>query len=232
MFNLAVAACVHAAIFVGLRAHGLLVDRGWVTVDVGRKTSHVLLGALVLVSWLAYDDGPSARWLAALPLVVVGAYFAGLGLGLIRDERTVRGASRSGRRYEMLLGPLLYCASAAPLPILFWRSPVAVAAFAFLIFGDALGEVVGRRVPSRRLPWNRRKSVAGTAAVLAGGWVGCLAVFTLFASRGFLDVSAADAWARLLVVCAAGAAAESATPGSLDNVAAVSSCALIGSVVF
>ncbi len=231
MLNAGVSLSVLVIVLTGLRVQGLAVARGWVPVAASRKSAHVLLGSLVLLSWPVYDDSVSARWYAALPLFVLILYFGALGLGVIRDERTVAGASRSGHRSEMLTGPVLYCAAVAPLTVLFWRSPVSVAAFAVLIFGDGLGEIVGTRVRSPRLPWNRRKSIAGTAAVLLGGWIGAWAVSALFAGLGFLAVASGVAPLPLLVVAAVGALVESATPGALDNLTVVLAAGLAASIV-
>lgn len=227
-----IAASVLAVAFVGLRVQGMGVARGWLTVSVTRKSSHMLLGTLILASWPFYRPGASARWFAALPVFVILLYFLAVGSGLIRDERMVEAASRSGTHREVLFGPSLYCVSVVALTVLFWGSPVSVAAFAFLIFGDGLGEVVGDSVDSFELPWNRGKSAAGSLAVLVGGWLGCVATFWIFDSVGFLRLSPGEAWMPLVVVAAAGAFAESATSGVFDNVTVPVACVLSASVVF
>ncbi|MEO8077064.1 MAG: DUF92 domain-containing protein [Acidobacteriota bacterium] len=50
------------------------------------------------------------------------------------------------------------------------RRDIVAAAWGVLAFGDGMATVAGRRIVSPRIPWNRDKSVAGSAAfVLFGG---------------------------------------------------------------
>ena len=144
--------------------------------------------------------------------------FALVGLGWMRDERLVAGASvsshitcpparpptcthpptnmhppamqRTNRREELLRGPLLYAFSHVAATLLLWRhSPGGVAALAVLCGGDGLAEVVGRGVRSPRLPHSRRKTLAGSLACLVGGGAAALALLLHFRGVGMFDGS-------------------------------------------
>ncbi len=69
------------------------------------------------------------------------------------------GEQRSGRREELLKGPVAYGIIHGLAAILFWRhSAVGVATIAFLCVGDGLAEMVGTRFGSGNpLPNNPRK---------------------------------------------------------------------------
>jgi len=74
------------------------------------------------------------------------------------------------------LGILLYPLSVLLLILTFpHRLDIVAAAWGMLAFGDGAATLVGRRVMSRRLPWNTEKTMAGTAAfIVAGGAAGIL----------------------------------------------------------
>ena len=68
---------------------------------------------------------------------------------------------------------ILYYPIAVLLLILCFRHrlDIAAAAWAILAVGDGMATLVGRRVNGARLPWNRDKTWAGTAAFAASGGI-------------------------------------------------------------
>jgi len=77
--------------------------------------------------------------------------------------------SRSVRRVDepRISGVVLYPASVLLVILLFRRHlHIAAAAWAVLAVGDAASNLFGRRFGRTTLPWNTRKSVAGSAAML------------------------------------------------------------------
>src|SRR5262249_58026850 len=70
------------------------------------------------------------------------------------------------------LGILLYPVAVLALLLAFpTRLDIVAAAWAILAVGDGAATLVGRRATARidTLPWNREKTVAGTAAVMVVG---------------------------------------------------------------
>lgn len=71
-------------------------------------------------------------------------------------------------------GVVFYPLAVLLLILLFPRRPdIAAAAWGILALGDGMSCVVGRRFGRRRIPWNREKSISGSAALfLCGGAAG------------------------------------------------------------
>ena len=133
---------------------------------------------------------------------------------------------------EMLLVPTLFCAPFAVVTVLFWRSPISVASLSFLIFGDGLAELFGSRIRSRALPWNKRKTVSGSVAALLCGWLGCIVLFWIFESSGFITAPTVEVLQSLFIIAAAGAFVESVSSGGIDNLTVTIACCIAASVVF
>ena len=74
-------------------------------------------------------------------------------------------------RHRLLSGIALYpLAIVLLLLVLPNRRDIVAAAWGVLAFGDGMATIAGHHVRSPRIPWNRDKSVAGSAAfVLCGG---------------------------------------------------------------
>ena len=93
--------------------------------------------------------------------------------------------SRSGDPKEILRGPLYYGIMFVLLTVLFWKeSPIGIVALMMMCGGDGIADVVGRRIPSAKLPWSREKSVAGTVSVFLGGWILSALVLFIYVSLG------------------------------------------------
>lgn len=75
------------------------------------------------------------------------------------------------------LGIVLYPIAVLLLIVAFGsRLDLAAAGWTILAFGDGAATLVGRRIQSRRWPWNPEKSVAGTLAFILFGGVGAALV--------------------------------------------------------
>jgi uncharacterized protein (TIGR00297 family) len=130
----------------------------------GRRVLHMLAGAGALLL-------PYARWWeATIALGVVVAINAYLLPKLARAH--VYRSAEPGR--GLTSGVVLYPAAILLLVLLFKHRPDIVAAvWGILAAGDGAAALVGRRMPSPPVPWNREKSIAGSVAfVVAGGAAG------------------------------------------------------------
>jgi len=222
-----------AVLAVGSQVQALAVTKGWVEPWVGRKVAHIGFGTAVLFSWVLFADVALARWFAALPALATGTYFLLIATGMVVDRGTVRAGSRSGTPAGLMRGPVLYALVFAALTVVFWRtSPVAMAALAFMTFGDGFAEIVGKTVPSPALPWSREKTVAGSLAALVAGWCGGLAGLWLLAEAGFIAGPVTGYLAPMAWVALAGAAVESLPFAEIDNATATLTCAAVGFFVF
>jgi uncharacterized protein (TIGR00297 family) len=174
-----------------------------VRVELARKTVHVGMGAFsLLLRWL---DWKQAAAVAALALVFNLFVLPRAGGGhLMREDDLTRGFP---------IGVLLY-PIVVLLLILAFREDLALAAagWAFLAFGDGFATLAGIGLGRARLPWNARKSWAGSAAYVLAGGLGAILLFGFVARRAPSTVEIAV----LLFGALVGAAVES-LPSELDD---------------
>ncbi len=164
-----------------IRALDFAAHRGWIESRLSRKLIHIFTGPLFVLCWLLFPspDLWYYRWLAALVPLLFSVQFALIGLGVVKDESSVKAMSRNGDRREILRGPLYYGIIFVVMTLVFWKdSPIGMIAVMLMCGGDGLADIVGRGIHSPKLPWNKDKSVAGSLGMLLGGWV--LTAFILF----------------------------------------------------
>lgn len=224
-----------AAALAWLRLIDALAHRGRLEPQLSRKIIHVGTGPLFVLCWLLFSPGPAARWLAALVPLAIIAQFLLVGLGVIQDLAAVQAMTRTGDRREILRGPLLYGVIFVACTLVFWRtSPVGSVALMLLCGGDGLADIVGRRLGHRKLPFNRRKSWAGSLAFALGGFVLALAFVVLFSARGLFDppLDPAAAAGATAVIALVTAAVEAANAGAYDNLTTTVTSILLGILLF
>ena len=219
---------------IWLRLNDLAAQRGWLPADVSRKVIHIGTGPIFILCWLFFPETSASRWLAALVPAAITLQFALVGLGLVRDPQAVRAMSRSGDRREILRGPLFYGAVFVALTLLYWRdSPVGIIALMLLCGGDGLADIVGRRAKSNPLPWNRRKSLLGSAMMFLGGFTFAAAIIWIYLQAGrFPSLSMGSAAARIAVIALLGTAVESLPLPEVDNLTVSLAAVLAGELLF
>ena len=168
-----------------LRIMDALAHRGLIEQRLSRKIIHIGTGPLFVICWNFFSAGIQARFLAALvPLAITFQFFL-VGIGVMQDEAAVEAMTRTGDRREILRGPLFYGIVFVICTLLFWReSPVGIVALMLMCGGDGLADIIGRRWGKAKLPFNARKSWAGSAAMFLGGWVFALGFVALFNGLG------------------------------------------------
>ncbi|NOY99989.1 MAG: phosphatidate cytidylyltransferase [Chloroflexi bacterium] len=234
MMNNVFATILTFAIALGwLRLMDFFAHRGWIEPRLSRKIIHIGTGPVFVLCWLLFADTPEARWLAALVPFAITVQFALIGLGVIRDEASVKAMSRSGDRREILRGPLFYGIVFVVMTLLFWKdSPIGIVALMLMCGGDGIADVVGRRVKSAKLPWSRQKSLAGSLAVLVGGWVLAALVMAVFVSAGVFDGPFARYVRPLAIIAVVGMLVESLPFKDVDNLTITAAAVLAGYLVF
>ncbi len=214
----------------------VLASRDVLERKLSRKVIHTTSGPFFVLTWPLFSSSPHASlFAAAVPAIQAARLFA-IGSGAIANPDAVRAVSREGGRAELLGGPFIYTLVLVLCTGFFWRDHVeGFAALALMCGGDGLADIVGRRLGrGNPLPWNRDKSVAGSAAMFLGGFGMSLGFVALFHAMGYLDVSAGDAAGRLAVVAAACTAAESLPAAGAvdDNVSVPLVAAALGGALF
>ncbi|HEV8629693.1 MAG TPA: DUF92 domain-containing protein [Thermoanaerobaculia bacterium] len=172
--------------------------------ELMRKLVHMAVGG---IAFLLRFLGP--LWSAACAL---GAVLFNLlllprlgGRRLWREGETARGAS---------WGIILYPVAVLVLILVFHRRlEVAAAVWGVLAFGDGMASLVGMAVGRRKLPWNSKKSWAGSLAYVLFGTLGATGLLLWTApGRYALAFALAAGFATALL----GAAVES-VPQALDD---------------
>ena len=216
-----------------LRIMDFAAHRGWIESRLSRKVIHIGTGPLFVLCWLLFRDTPDARWLAASVPLLITIQFILIGLGVIKDEASVRAMSRSGDRREILRGPLYYGIAFILLTIFFWKdSPVGMTALMMMCGGDGIADVVGRRVASPKVPWSREKSTAGSLSVFLGGFLMAAVILWIYVSLRIFSGPFSGYLVPLLLLSLAAAAVESLPFHDVDNITFTMVVGLLGLALF
>jgi uncharacterized protein (TIGR00297 family) len=129
----------------------------------GRQLMHVLMGAVALL----------LRWITAPEAIVVTGAALAFNVGALPYIAPSLMRPIEGHRH-LDPGIIFYPASVLLLLILLPdRLDIVAAAWGIMAAGDGLASIAGRHIRSGRIPWNHRRTIAGSAAfVLLGGAAG------------------------------------------------------------
>ncbi len=223
-----------AAALGWLRLMDFFAHRGWIESRLSRKIIHIGTGPIFVLCWLLFDDGSSAaRWMAALVPFAITVQFALIGLGIIKDEASVKAMSRTGDPKEILRGPLFYGIVFVVMTLVFWKdSPIGIIALMLMCGGDGIADVVGRRVKSMKLPWSPEKSVAGSLAVFVGGWLLAVLVVAIFVSAGVFGGSSTSYFLPIAAIAFVGMLVESLPLREVDNLTVTLAAVALGIFLF
>ena len=212
-----------------LRLMDFIAHRGWMESKLSRKVIHIGTGPLFVLCWLMFNNAPEARWLAALVPFSITVQFALIGLGVIKDEASVKAMSRTGDPKEILRGPLFYGIMFVVLTLLFWKdSPVGIVALMMLCGGDGIADMVGRNVKSPKLSWSEKKSIAGSIGVFVGGWILSALVLFVYVQAGIFPVQFSSYLLPLTWIALGTTIVESLPLKDVDNITATLVAALMG----
>ncbi|GLT26841.1 hypothetical protein SLA2020_018820 [Shorea laevis] len=201
---------------------------------LNRKLVHISIGLVFMLCWPLFSSGRRGAIFAAFTPGVNIIRMLVLGLGIWKDEATVKSMSRYGDYRELLKGPLYYATTLTLACAIYWRtSPIAIAATCNLCAGDGLADVVGRRFGTKKLPYNRNKSIAGSVAMATAGFLASLAFMYYFSYFGYIQ----ESWEMVLgflIVSLASALVESLPISTRldDNLTATLASIFVGSLVF
>jgi phytol kinase len=222
-----------AAAMAWLRLMDFFAHKGWIESGLSRKIIHIGTGPIYVLCWLMFPDIWYARYLAMLVPLLITVQFALVGLGIMKDEASVKSMSRTGDRREILRGPLYYGIMFVLLTIFFWKeNPIGIVALMMMCGGDGVADVIGRRFKSAKLPHSPEKSVAGSLGVFFGGWLLSAVVLWIYV---FADVFPAPFSSYLLpitVIAVVGTIVESLPFKDIDNITVTLASVVVGWFVF
>jgi phytol kinase len=216
-----------------LRLMDFFAHRGWIESRLSRKLIHILTGPLFVLCWLLFPDVWYSRWLAALVPFAITLQFAMIGLGVIKDEASVKAMSRTGDRREILRGPLFYGIIFVIMTLVYWKdSPIGMIALMLMCGGDGLADIIGRGIKSARLPWNKDKSLAGSAGMFIGGWLLAAFILFIFVQAGVFPAPFSRFLLPVTVLALAGTLVESLPIREVDNLTVTLAAVLLGHLFF
>ena len=132
-----------AVALIWLRINDYLAHRDWVESHLSRKIIHIGTGPLFVICWLLFNDNPINKYLASLVPLAFTLQFFLIGIGVIKDEASVKAMSRSGDRREVLRGPLYYGIIFVILTIIYWKfTPIGIIALMLMCGGDGLSRYI------------------------------------------------------------------------------------------
>ena len=218
---------------VFLRLMDYFAHRGWIESRLSRKLIHIGTGPIFVLCWLFFPATPEARWLAALVPFAITVQFALVGLGIMKDEASVKAMSRTGDRREILRGPFYYGVMFVLLTIIFWKDlPVGMIALMIMCGGDGIADLVGRHFNSLKLPYSPEKTVAGSLGVLIGGWLLSAVVLAIYTGTGIFTRPFASFVLPLTIITLVGTLVESLPYRDVDNITVTLAAVLTGLLLF
>ncbi len=216
-----------------LRLMDYFAHKGWIESRLSRKIIHIGTGPIFVLCWLLFPDVWYARWLAALVPFAISVQFALTGLGVIKDEASVKAMSRSGDPKEILRGPLYYGIMFVFLTLVFWKdSPIGMTALMMLCGGDGVADVIGRRFRSPKLFHSPQKSVAGSMGVFFGGWILSLFILWVYSLFGFFPGTFSRFLLPVTLIALASTLVESLPQKDIDNISVTLVASLMGYFLF
>ena len=187
--------------------------------EAARKALHIGMALFALLL-------PEISWAAALAAAGSAVLFNAFLLPWVMPYFLRR--EEGERRFSV--GITLYAATVLLLIVTFRRNlPVAAAGWGYLAFGDGFASLAGLTLGGTRLPWNPKKSLAGTLAFVVFGFLGASFLYGFLSSRA----PSSSELICLFAGAVAGAAIESLPCELDDNVlpplvgAAVLACLLL-----
>ncbi|GER46799.1 phytol kinase [Striga asiatica] len=208
--------------------------RGVFEQKLNRKLVHITLGLAFMLCWPMFSAGRQGAILAALVPGINIIKVLLLGLGIWKDDATVKSMSRSGDHRELLKGPLYYASTITLASAIYWRtSPIAIAAVCNLCAGDGMADVIGRRFGNKKLPYNPNKSLAGSIGMACAGFLASIGYMLYFSWLGYIEESTKMVLGLLIVSIATTLVESHPLSTELDdNLTVPLTAVLVGSVIF
>jgi phytol kinase len=216
-----------------LRLMDFAAHRGWIESRLSRKIIHIGTGPIFVLCWLMFPDVWYSRWLATLVPLLITAQFALVGLGVMKDEASVKAMSRTGDRREILRGPLFYGIVFVVMTLVYWKdSPIGMVALMLMCGGDGLADILGRGLKSPKLPWNKDKSWAGSLGMFIGGWALAAFILGMFVLAGIFVGPFTGYLVPITLIALAGTLVESLPLKDVDNITVTLVAVLLGYLLF
>ncbi|CAB4299512.1 unnamed protein product [Prunus armeniaca] len=185
-----------ATAFVLAGAYGLvlcfdnLTQRNLLQQSLSRKLVHILSGLLFMLSWPIFSTSTAARYFASVVPLVNCLRLLLHGLSIVTNEGLVKSVTREGNPKELLRGPLYYVLILILCALVFWReSPVGVVSLAMMCGGDGVADIMGRKFGSIKIPYNQKKSWAGSISMFLFGFLISIGMLYYYSFLGYFQLN-------------------------------------------
>jgi phytol kinase len=216
-----------------LRINDYLAHRGILESHLSRKLIHIGTGPLFVICWLLFNQNPINKYLAALVPLAFTVQFFLIGIGIIKDEASVKAMSRTGDRREILRGPLYYGIIFVLLTIIYWKyTPIGIVALMLMCGGDGLADILGRKWGKRKITWNTEKSWAGSFGMFIGGWILSILIVWIYCVAGIFTAPVISYFLPITVIAIIGTLVESLPLKDIDNITITISAVILGYIFF
>lgn len=216
-----------------LRLNDYLAHRGWLDSHLSRKLIHIGTGPFYVLCWLLFDNNPDNKFLAALVPLAFTIQFLLIGLGVIKDDASVKAMSRTGDKREILRGPLYYGVIFVLLTVIFWKNtPIGIVALMLMCGGDGLADIFGRKWGKRKLPWNTDKSWMGSLGMLLGGWLLSILIIWVFSASKIFTSNFQVFLLPITIISMVGTLVETLPLKDIDNITITLSAVILGYLLF
>lgn len=207
--------------------------RGVFDQKTNRKLVHISVGLVFMLCWPMFSSGQQGAILAAFIPGLNIIKMLVLGLGIWKDDATVKSMSRFGHHRELLKGPLYYALSITYACAVYWRySPISIGLICNLCAGDGIADIVGRRFGKQKLPYNKNKSFAGSIAMAIAGFLASIGFLHYFSLFGYIKVSSKTILGFLVMSLAAALVESHPLSSELDdNLTVPLTSVLVGGLV-
>ncbi|CAH2074164.1 unnamed protein product [Thlaspi arvense] len=178
-----------------------LTKRNVIPQSLSRKLVHILSGLLFVISWPIFSESTLARYFAAFVPLVNCSRLVINGLSVSPDSTLIKSVTREGRPEELLKGPLFYVLALLVSVLFFWRdSPTGMISLAMMCGGDGIADIMGRKFGSEKIPYNPRKSWAGSISMFIFGFFISIGLLYYYSSLGYLQMKWETTFARVAMI--------------------------------
>ncbi|KFK24895.1 hypothetical protein AALP_AA8G038700 [Arabis alpina] len=178
-----------------------LTKRNVIPQSLSRKLVHILSGLLFVLSWPIFSESTEARYFAAFVPLVNCLRLVVNGLSVTPNSTLIKSVTREGRPEELLRGPLFYVFALLVSVVFFWRdSPTGMLSLAMMCGGDGIADIMGRKFGSVKIPYNPRKSWAGSISMFIFGFFISIGLLYYYSSLGYLHMNWETTFQRVAMV--------------------------------
>eukprot|EP00026_Physarum_polycephalum_P017229 Phypoly_transcript_18386.p1 GENE.Phypoly_transcript_18386~~Phypoly_transcript_18386.p1 ORF type:complete len:234 (+),score=5.23 Phypoly_transcript_18386:51-752(+) len=205
----------------------LLVKLNVFTSKGARKMVHIGTGLIFMLCWNLFPRTPQSYLYATFIPLCITLRVLLAGMSVFHDQNLIKSMTRNGDPKELLIGPLAYSIIFTLSTFLYWGdSPTGIVALVLLCVGDGMAELIGSRYGTVPLPYNPKKSYAGSIAFAVSAFAVALIYLLLFWYNGWFTVSLFYL-PVLVIITVAAAGMESITTSEWDNITVFLTCLFV-----